>query len=154
MKVVAYSNSHEVGIMIKEFVVEQWRIDQGEGVSITMPSIVFDIMKHDFDPISEIMTLLAVSTDNKVVKKYMIVKGANNCVYATPKDIFTPLLLMGCSKFILCHNHPSGNVSPSKEDIVFTQKVVKSSKILGLTLLDHMIYTDSSYTSLKAMGML
>ena len=58
------------------------------------------------------------------------------------------------SSIILCHNHPSGNQQPSNADIVITQKVKESGKLMDIALLDHIIVTDGSYYSFADEGLI
>lgn len=69
-----------------------------------------------------------------------------------PREVFSPAIRRGGAAIIVAHNHPSGDPTPSKEDIQVTDRLVKSSKILGITLMDHLIIGSDSFTSLRAEG--
>ena len=69
------------------------------------------------------------------------------------REIFAPTIEARAAAFILAHNHPSGNVTPSPEDNAMTGRVIMASKILGIPLLDHVIVGfGGEYTSMKASG--
>lgn len=71
-----------------------------------------------------------------------------------PKVLFSGLLLMGASAFVLVHNHPSGDGEPSADDVAMTRQMKAASKTLTLQLLDHFIVTGSGYTSFLSRGLL
>jgi len=136
--------------------IEIWELSDVDhnGESLTSPNMVFQAVKGEFCPLSESMHFLAVDSQNKIMKKFLICKGGYNTVYCTPSDIFRPLMIMGGRKFILTHNHPSKDVTPSEEDILFTKKVSKGADLLGLQFLDHLVYSDEQFYSFKANGLI
>jgi DNA repair protein RadC len=71
-----------------------------------------------------------------------------------PKMLFQSALLANAASIILVHNHPSGNLSPSQEDISLTRKVKEGGKLLEIQLLDHLILNESTYCSLADEGYL
>jgi len=71
---------------------------------------------------------------------------------ADPKVIFQVALKSNSSSIILCHNHPSGNVKPSKADIQLTRKITQAGEVLDLSVLDHLILTDECYYSFADEG--
>lgn len=68
-----------------------------------------------------------------------------------PREVFKPAIVMGASSIILAHNHPSGDTTPSREDLEVTQKLVEGGKILSIEVLDHVIIGDNYY-SMKSHG--
>lgn len=70
--------------------------------------------------------------------------GAHGCSI-TPSDVLRPVLLSGCSSFIIAHNHPSGNPTPSADDARFTAALREACRITGLTLLDHLVVCEHRY---------
>lgn len=77
--------------------------------------------------------------------------GMSSCI-ADPKLIFTTALKGKASKLILAHNHPTGNLEPSKADIELTRKIVEADRLLDISVVDHLIFTKDSYKSLCHMG--
>ncbi len=71
-----------------------------------------------------------------------------------PKIIFYAALQYQASNLILVHNHPSGNLKPSHEDIDLTKKIAAAGRMLDIKVLDHLIITDSAYTSLGDEGLM
>lgn len=70
-----------------------------------------------------------------------------------PRETFKPAIVIGAASIILCHNHPSGDTSPSRDDIEITRRLVEGGKILGIEVLDHVIIGDG-HCSLKAKGLI
>ena len=63
-----------------------------------------------------------------------------------PREVFKPAIIIGASSIILCHNHPSGDTTPSNEDIAITRKLIEGGKILNIEILDHVIIGDNYYS--------
>jgi DNA repair protein RadC len=71
-----------------------------------------------------------------------------------PREVFKPAIIMGAASVILCHNHPSGDTTPSKEDIDITRRLINAGEIIGIQILDHVIVGDDNYYSLKEHGLI
>lgn len=73
--------------------------------------------------------------------------GTINKSIAHPREVFKEAYRLSASSIICIHNHPSGNLTPSKEDVLFTDSLVKIGKLQGIPILDHIIVNDESYYS-------
>ena len=73
---------------------------------------------------------------------------------ADPKDVFRQAVREGATGIIVCHNHPSGDPSPSPEDIAVTKRLLEAGDVLGIRVLDHVIFGDGIYTSLKERNLM
>jgi len=91
--------------------------------------------------------VIIVNGQNHISGTCMVSRGGLHGAGVTAADLLRPVLLSGANAFIMGHNHPSGDITPSKEDIYMTRKVLDSCKVLGMTLLDHIIVTNSSKSS-------
>lgn len=93
---------------------------------------------------------MVIVLDNKncVRKIKNVAIGGINSVSIEPNLILMENIKMSMPKFIIVHNHPSGNVNPSIEDIEFTKRINEASKIMGLQLLDHIIIGNQTYESI------
>jgi len=80
--------------------------------------------------------------------------GTVNASLVHPREIFKVALLCNASAVILAHNHPSGNPTPSHEDIDITNRLKKAGEILGIEVLDHIIIGDNTWTSFKEKGLI
>ena len=103
--------------------------------------------EYDLSPMEKVI-VIGLNTKNQVNIYTEIATGATGYANFKINDLFKPLLLSNSSKFILVHNHPSGDATPSKEDKDITAKVKTSAQLMGLTLLDHIVIGANSYASI------
>lgn len=99
----------------------------------------------------EHLYLIALNTKTKPLGVFEVSHGTANASMVNPGEIFIRLLLVGASSFVVSHNHPSGDCTPSKEDIQTTRRLKECADIMGIMLLDHIIVGDE-YSSLKESG--
>jgi DNA repair protein RadC len=95
--------------------------------------------------------MVCVNTKNRVIGVFEISHGTVNSSLVNAREVFQKALLANAVSIILMHNHPSGDVTPSKEDVDVTKKLTEAGKILGVQVLDHLIIGDS-WISLKEKG--
>ena len=76
-----------------------------------------------------------------------VARGSTNCCRVNEADIYKRVIVSNCRKFIILHNHPSGISKPSLDDKKITKDIKKSSTMLGLIFLDHIVVGDNEYTS-------
>lgn len=95
----------------------------------------------------EIVRVVILNTKNIIIKMTDICLGSDNSAILKPRDALIDAIKMGAPKIILVHNHPSGDPTPSKSDIDFTNRLVQATSIIGIELLDHIIIGDSKYES-------
>ena len=124
-------------------------IDNYKNITINKPSDVANILfeKMRFEK-QEMLKVVILGNKNKLLKIKDIAKGCGNFVKASIKDVLNEAVKVQAMQIILVHNHPSGDVTPSKNDIEFTREVKKASAILGINLIDHIIIGGNSYISI------
>ena len=93
--------------------------------------------------------IIALNTKNKVVGVHIISVGSLNASIVHPREIYKSAILNNSSTIIMFHNHPSGDPTPSQEDIGITKRIFEAGKILGIELLDHLIIGEDKFVSLK-----
>ncbi len=91
---------------------------------------------------------LMLDTKNSFLGERMITKGTVNASLLSPREVFCQALSMRAVSIVLVHNHPSGDSTPSGEDIAVTKKIREAGDLLGITLLDHIVIGDGEYTSI------
>lgn len=91
--------------------------------------------------------VLCLNTKNEIVSYSEIAKGGINFCNFDMKSLFKNILLSNASKFILIHNHPSGDSTPSKNDIEITKKIKQASEIMDINFLDHLVIAGNNYSS-------
>jgi len=97
----------------------------------------------------EQMRILVLNTKNQVVENINRYQGTVNSSVVRVAEIFRPAITCNCPAVIVCHNHPSGDPTPSPEDIEITEQMVQAGKLLDIELVDHVIIGHDRYTSLK-----
>lgn len=102
----------------------------------------------------ECLLLLILDSKNRVLSEELLSIGTINASIADPREIFLSALRKNGVSILLLHNHPSGDPTPSKEDIVTTSRIIEAGKLLGISLNDHIIIGQNSYLSLRAEGYL
>lgn len=96
----------------------------------------------------EILKVAMLNNKNKLLKIKDIATGGGNFVTATIKSVLNEAVKIEAAKIILIHNHPTGDPTPSKLDIEFTDNVEQATKILGIQLLDHIVIGNQNYVSI------
>ena len=99
----------------------------------------------------EIVKVILLNSKNNILKIKDISYGGTNFAMIEPKEILAEAIKMQAPKIIVVHNHPSGDVTPSKADFNITDKLYEASQILGVELLDHIIIGDNKYESILGL---
>jgi len=135
--------------------VKEKNLQYGE-CKISSPYDCFEILKEFIgDSDREILAVLTLDTKNKITSITSASVGSLNTSIVHPREVFKTAILSNAASIIIGHNHPSGDPSPSKEDISITTRLKECGKILGIDLLDHIIVgEDNNYISLKERGLL
>lgn len=100
----------------------------------------------------EYLYMVCMNTKNKITSVFELSHGNVNSSIFSVREMFQKALLANAVNVIVMHNHPSGDPTPSREDIEVTKRAVEAGKILGVQVLDHLIIGDFTYTSLKEKG--
>jgi len=129
------------------------KTSQSESSVIKSATDVIDLVAPIFkDAKQEKFLNILLDNKNKVMAKKIIGLGSINEVAIYPREVFAPVFEYAAAKIILAHNHTSGDVAPSSEDINLTKQLLKISKLLGVELLDHIIWGEKKFTSLANQG--
>jgi len=100
----------------------------------------------------EVFIELCLDTKNQIIKQETISIGSLNANVVHPREVFKTAIRESAAHIIVAHNHPSGDPTPSREDIEITKKLVETGNIMGITVLDHVIIGDGRHFSLKEAG--
>lgn len=93
-----------------------------------------------------------LDSSNNVIKSKVITIGLLNKSQIHPREIFNPAIKLSCASIIIAHNHPSGNITPSNEDLSVTKRIVEAGEIIGIHVIDHLIVTREKYYSFLEHG--
>lgn len=97
--------------------------------------------------------VLYLNTKNEIIKDENVSVGSLNASIVHPREVFKPAIIYSSNAVILMHNHPSGNPSPSQEDIQITKRLSEAGELIGIKVLDHIVIGDGNYYSLKENGL-
>jgi DNA repair protein RadC len=102
-------------------------------------------------PIEQFGVLL-LDGRHRVVKTTLVTKGTANSTVVEPREVFRDAIAAAASAVIVFHNHPSGDPTPSRDDVELTRRLVATGVLVGIPVIDHLILGDEQYCSLKDMG--
>ena len=100
----------------------------------------------------EVFVALNLNAKLQVESRSVISIGSIDSTAVHPREVFGPAVRRGAAAVIVAHNHPSGDPSPSPQDIEVTSRLIDASEVLGIKLLDHLIIGNGCYTSMKSEG--
>lgn len=125
-----------------------------DNLRFTTPQSIADFYMQDMRhlPREQVM-LLMLDSKNKLIKDTVISSGSVNLSIVPVREILIQALKEDAVNMILVHNHPSGDPSPSPEDIRVTKRLKEAGDLIGITLMDHIIIGDNKYISLKEQGL-
>jgi DNA repair protein RadC len=129
--------------------------------AITSPEQVAKIFEtvrkreNEIDRMKEKCWVVGLNTRNFIVYVELVSIGTLNSSLVHPREVFRFAIMKAVSGIIVVHNHPSGDMNPSDDDLSLTRRLCDAGKILGIDLHDHIIIADDSgYTSLKGNGII
>ncbi len=126
-------------------------LDRGMGMDtpITSPADVLPEIRFIRDLKKENFVAIFLNARNQVIKTDTISMGSLNASLVHPREVFAPAVGISAASVILAHNHPSGDVTPSKEDISLTKRMVQAGQIMGIEVVDHLIVASDKFLSMK-----
>ena len=135
--------------------VRDGRVATLEPTIIHHPSDTLTIVEAELSELAyERFVALALNTKNHLTAVLPVSNGSLNASIVHPRELFQRAILANCAALIVAHNHPSGDPSPSPEDIALTRKLVDAGLLLDIPVLDHLILGYGRYTSFKERGLL
>lgn len=122
---------------------------------ISKPEDIYDLVKDDMKYFEqEHFRILMLNTKNILINIKDIFIGASNSSVIETRKVFKEALKYNAKNITICHNHPSGDPNPSKEDVNISLRIKEAGKIIGIDLLDHIIIGDNRFVSLKYKGVI
>jgi DNA repair protein RadC len=129
--------------------------EKRDSLQIKSAKDVVDLIGHNFfKDNQEVVRLLCLNTKNNIISTKEVFKGSLNSSIVHPREIFKEAINFSAASIILCHNHPSGDPTPSIEDINITKRIKSCGEIIGIELLDHVILGRNKFISLKEKGII
>ncbi|NPA93147.1 MAG: JAB domain-containing protein [Chloroflexi bacterium] len=128
---------------------------RGERPRISSPDDAAALLLYEMSALpQEHLRVLLLDTRNQVLKIHDVVVGSVNAAQVRIAEIFRQAVLVNATAIILAHNHPSGDPTPSADDIAFTRQAQEAGRLLDIQVLDHLVIGDNRFVSLKARGLL
>jgi DNA repair protein RadC len=118
-----------------------------EGLKIKFPADILPLIQHYGDRKQEHFLSVSLNGANEVMSVRVVSMGLVNKAPVHPREVFADIIAERASAVIVAHNHPSGDLSPSAEDMKITKQLKEAAAILGLSLLDHIIFSTRGYYS-------
>ena len=111
---------------------------------------VYNLVKDDMENLlQEKFMVVFLDTKNNVIDKKVIFVGTVNNSSVTPRDVFREGVKLNSARMILIHNHPAGSVNPSYEDVYLTNEFIKLGRMMGISVIDHLIIGKNNYYSFR-----
>lgn len=145
---IGYSKACAIVAML-EFGRRRWG---ASGFSIKNPADIFSQIRHYADRKQERFISLSLNGAHEVLSVRVVTIGLVNRTIVHPREVFADLIQDRAAAFIVAHNHPSGQLSPSIEDNEITLRLQKAADILGLYFLDHIIFSSTRFWSYRQNG--
>ncbi|NER80473.1 MAG: JAB domain-containing protein [Leptolyngbya sp. SIO1D8] len=121
-----------------------------ENTVVDDPSVAAAALSHELMWQSqERFAVLFLDIKHRILGTQIITIGTATETLAHPREIFREVIRQGATRAIVAHNHPSGNIEPSQEDLVLTRQLIEAAQILGIPLLDHLILGNGDFCSLR-----
>lgn len=135
--------------------VREYEISYDHRHHVRCPADAAELLGRYFlDRDREELVALLLDTGKSVIGLAQISVGGRSVSILEPAQLFKAAILANADSVVVAHNHPSGNLEPSREDVVVTRTLVKAGKLLGLPVQDHLIVTLDGFTSLADRGLL
>ncbi len=122
---------------------------------IRTPTDIFDYFRDQMSLLTkEVFRVVALDTKNRIIKDQVISEGTLNASIVHPRDVFRMAVVNSAANLILMHNHPSGDPTPSSEDVNITRRLVESGVMMDIPVLDHIIIAGGKFVSLKELRLM
>ena len=127
----------------------------GDAASLVRgPETVFDLTRDIRGLNREHFVGFYLNSRNQVLRREIISIGSLNASIVHPREVYQPAIAVSAASLILAHNHPSGDPTPSEEDLAITRRLVEAGRILGIDVLDHVVVAKDAYASFKERKLL
>ncbi len=121
---------------------------------VSSPREAYELVRDLKRARKEHLVALYLDAQNHLIQRETISIGALNTTRTHPREILQPAILHSALAFVLVHNHPSGSLEPSRDDLDFTRSIARAAELIGVGLTDHLIVSPRGYISLKERGAL
>lgn len=132
-----------------------FNIPKQQGYAIKSPEDAFELMRYEIGHLlHEEFWILCLNTKNRVISKQRISVGSLNAAIVHPREVFRAAIIRASASIICLHNHPSGDCTPSSEDISLSKRLKECSQLTGVDVLDSLVISSDTYCSLVERGLM
>jgi len=125
------------------------------GASFTCPRQIFEHYHAGLRDLKrEVFCVVLLDARHRIMADEVVSEGSLTQSIVHPREVFLPAVRESAGAVVLVHNHPSGDPSPSDEDVAVTRRLVHASEVLGIRILDHVVVGDGCYASFREAGLL
>ena len=124
------------------------RLGSGQNSNILSIKDVWNLCSDFRSSKKEHIVAFYLDTQQKLIERRIISVGTLDTSLAHPREVFEPALQLSAAGVVLAHNHPSGSVEPSDDDIAITKRIADAGDLLGITLIDHIIVSDKEFRAI------
>ena len=128
------------------------RLVKPKGVRIHSPKDLYPHIRHYADRKQECLLAVSLNGAHEILNIRLVSMGLVNATQVHPREVFADPLMDRATAVIVAHNHPSGHLSPSSQDLAVTRQLIRAGALLGISLLDHVIFNEEAHLSMKEMG--
>lgn len=146
----------KAGVLLAACELARRGLQLGLGVLpvLSSPSEALPLLTEFKDQRREHFVCLYLNARNQVIHREVVSIGSLSASIVHPREVFLPAVQRSAASAILAHNHPSGDVSPSRDDLELTKRLVEAGQILGIEVLDHIIIGAEDFLSFRARGLI
>lgn len=117
---------------------------------IKNPNDAYELVKDELAALDrEVFIVVSLNVRNKVLGLNVVSIGSINSSLVHPREVFKSAILLNASCIILLHNHPSGEIEPSKNDIELTKRLVEAGEVIGIDVIDHIVVGNTFFSFLQ-----
>jgi len=121
---------------------------------VSSPAEAYTLVRDLKTARKEHLVALYLDAQNRLIRRETVSIGGLNTTRTHPREVLQPAIVHSALAFVLVHNHPSGSLDPSRDDVEFTRTMARAGELMGISLYDHLIVSARGYVSLKEKGLL
>src|SRR5439155_19088879 len=129
-------------------------VPSGDDPRVSSPAEAYALVRDLTKARKEHLVALYLDAQNRLICRETVSIGSLNTTRTHPREAMQPAIVNSALAFILVHNHPSGSLDPSRDDIEFTRTMARAGELIGINLYDHLIVSSRGFVSLKEKGLL
>ena len=129
-------------------------VPSSEEPRVSSPADAYALVRDLRRARKEHLVALYLDAQNRLICRETVSIGSLNTTRTHPREVLQPAIVNSALAFILVHNHPSGSLDPSRDDVEFTRTMARAGELMGISLYDHLIVSRRGYVSLKERGLI